>query len=561
MVEDPTTPPPSARADLGERLIIALLGALLSVAVSGFLFGADNNVFHLPIVDALYDEPAFAHDPFIQSLRFYASGLWLALRGVGRSMDPFWLFLGLHIAARFLAFVGFLACADCLGLRTREARALFAAMIALTPLLLRREGSYAGIGDLFSIALTHTSFTLGLTLLMLASLARGHWARALGLNGVVFFFTPFVAVWNIVPLALVGGTLARQRWRTKAFWGQTALGLSVALACAVPVLVNVGANPEVGAPLTFDYVAYLKEYFPFHFLFLSSPLSEMLALATVFVLAGFALTILKDPARPFLRLLGAYGAVYGLGIVLPWITSNPLALNLHLLRVGAFLHVLAVLGGVAVATRWLLTPKTPVERSLGALLGLSMCAVNFSALVLAPLVVILSVWRGESALSWAGGKRFERSQGFILFMVLTCLPVVALFRGLSMWQEIQAEDTVLAKWATVGTWARAHTPPEAVFLVELSSSGPWFSSSLIFEHTAHRSVWVDTKRGAAVMWSPSYYPIWRQRLTEVQALRTHDERLAYARQHNLAFVIDFCGESDSSKAVFQTKNLCVSDAR
>ena len=55
-------------------LLLAVLGAVLSLLVSGYVFGIKNNLFHLPIVGMLYDEPQFRGDEFIQSLRHYAAG-------------------------------------------------------------------------------------------------------------------------------------------------------------------------------------------------------------------------------------------------------------------------------------------------------------------------------------------------------------------------------------------------------------------------------------------------------------------------------------------------------
>src|SRR5208337_1354419 len=112
------------RYDAPGLLLTANIGALLSLAISGFVFGINNNEFHLPIVGLLYDEPQFTHDEFIQSLRYFSSGLWLLLRGVDRYVDPHLLFLGLDYISRLIAFLGFLACADLLGIRTSKDRAI-----------------------------------------------------------------------------------------------------------------------------------------------------------------------------------------------------------------------------------------------------------------------------------------------------------------------------------------------------------------------------------------------------------------------------------------------------
>eukprot|EP01035_Chromulina_nebulosa_P032851 gene32851-43928_t len=108
----------------------ALAGALLSLLITGFVMGAGNNLFHMPIAAALFDEPQYRDDAFMQSLRFFASGVWLSLRGVEKYVDLYWLFLGLNVVSRFLTFLGFLLCAGLLGIRSRIDVGLFTLLLS-----------------------------------------------------------------------------------------------------------------------------------------------------------------------------------------------------------------------------------------------------------------------------------------------------------------------------------------------------------------------------------------------------------------------------------------------
>jgi hypothetical protein len=75
--------------------------------------------------------------------------------------------------------------------------------------------------------------------------------------------------------------------------------------------------------------------------------------------------------------------------------------------------------------------------------------------------------------------------------------------------------------------------PDAIFLIPTqplpSDARPAASNapphdpaenSETFEFASHRRVWVDFRRGAAVMWTPSYYATWWTRVSEVMALGT-----------------------------------------
>ena len=76
---------------------------------------------------------------------------------------------------------------------------------------------------------------------------------------------------------------------------------------------------------------------------------------------------------------------------------------------------------------------------------------------------------------------------------------------------------------------------------------------------SHRRVWVDFRRGAAVMWAPSYYATWWKRVSEVMALGTLADKLAYARQHDIDYVVDDCriGSDEREATVFHDGGLCV----
>src|SRR5208283_1246175 len=253
----------SVRYDVPGLLLTAIIGALLSLALSGFVFGINNNEFHLPIVGLLYDEPQFAHDEFMQSLRYFSSGLWLLLRGADRYVDPHWLFLGLDYISRLIAFLGFLVCADLLGIRTSKDRAIFTGFLCLT--ILMRRFSYAGAGGLFINYFTHSEFANGLTLFTLYFAIRGRLAIAFLFNGAVFFINAFFAVWNAIPLGLIiVFLLFTRRITISKMLIEGAVGLLLFAALSYPVVSNIMANPEFGVTPDFDIVVFHAQYNPSH---------------------------------------------------------------------------------------------------------------------------------------------------------------------------------------------------------------------------------------------------------------------------------------------------------
>jgi hypothetical protein len=548
----------------------AAVGALLSLALTGFVFGINNNIFHLPIVGALYDEPQFAQDPYIQSLRFFASGLWLLLRGVDRYVDTYGLFLGLDYLSRFLAFVGFLACADVLGVRRRKERALFSGLLCLTPLL--RGFSYAGEGGLFLNYFTHSEIANGLTLISLYFAYRGRLTAAFGFNGAVFFVNAFIAVWNALPLGMIVLYLLfvqQVHWRKAAIDG--AIGLLVFFMLSAPVIWNVLSNPDFGSRTDFDIVAYHKQYFPYHFLFAFVPLKKRIAVAIVCLLAFSSFAALGAPARPFLLALFGYMAVYVLGIIAPHITRDATILNmllrLTLLRVSTFFHLLAALGSLALAIQWLMRRDRIHAKVLAPLLVVLLCTSKY-LLVAAPFVILVSLIPGALLLV---PPQLTYGRLPIGYAAAVCIAIAGASSVLMTIEQNRESAKVASEWTALGRWARANTPADAIFLIPtvdiskrieprskgVSEVDPAIFDSAIFEYEAHRRVWIDDKRGGAVMWAPSYYKIWWPRVSDVLALGSHYERMAYARQKAINYVVDFCAPDQGPPPLFRTERLCV----
>jgi hypothetical protein len=146
--------------------------------------------------------------------------------------------------------------------------------------------------------------------------------------------------------------------------------------------------------------------------------------------------------------------------------------------------------------------------------------------------------------------------------VLLAIPALAISNGLKN-RTLQGWAN---EWSTLGTWVRQATPRDAAFLIPpatfksesgLTPADTGEMMSTVFEYAAHRVVWVDFKRGAAAMWSPSYYETWHRRVAETEALTSHQARLAYARDNDLAYVVEVCLDRRETNLAFATSRLCV----
>lgn len=544
-------------------------GALLSMVATGFVFGLDNNLFQLPILGRLYDLPQFASDPFQQSLRYYASGVWRVLEGSDRWIAPAHTLLALGLLARILAFAGFLACAHALGVRTTLQKALFAALLASADLMLGY--SFAGSQGLFLNHATHSEIANGLLLLSWAAAARARLTTALALTGSAFFCNAFMGVWGLAVLGamtlwLVAGGVLRPVEAAK----RLALGAPLFALLAAPVVLTILSNPDFGQPFPIDYRDYLTGYWPKHFLITTVPTAEIVGLCLVISLAILSLTALGRRAAPFGIVLATLLGLYFAGVVVPSFTGSPTILNLHLLRTSGPIQMVATLAALALAVRWA-TGRDPWRaRALAPGLILSLCAMQAGTLI-ALLMLLLDLVRGSTR---AAPGRALAPRAVAIGVAIGCGGLTA---GSFVWRAAAGQErnvtleALVSDWRSVGRWAAENTPVEASFLVpaiDLSrqSVGLSYDRELAlvsgtgadFEYVSRRRVFIDFKRGGAAPWTPSYYAGWRSRIDEVLALGSLDERRAYAARVGAGFVIDLCREEP---AAFRAGSLCVYGAK
>ncbi|MDE5441915.1 hypothetical protein GWG65_10710 [Bradyrhizobium sp. CSA207] len=544
-----------------ETFSIAVFASAISVLRTGFVFGLTNNLYHLPIVAGLYNEPQYHDDGHIQSLRYFASGVWLMLSDTEKYIGSVpLLFFILFFLSRLVSFVGFLCCASLLGVTERRDKIVFSLILCFTAFL---DGySYAGSGGLFINYFTHSEIANGVALMAIYFAARGRFMAAAVAIGITFFINAFFAVWLVPPVALIGICRLSQR---KATFGEISsrvlIGLILCLPLALVVLRGFLSNPEFGHPPSLGFTSFLREYFPGHVLIDSTSLGDIVGLSGVTLIGALALFWPRS-AAPELRAayLGAI-LVYLIGIALPYITESPVILSLNLLRSSTIIHLLAALAIAALATNWLRHDKeTTFLPACLIVLFLTFDGWIGLGLVTAVLVVVLRTIVPGPAPS------YQRTMGYLVVAtaVLVAYP-------LAIWSGVNFEricNEAVAEWAEIGKWARNNTPATATFLTprrseldgraEVSIADMALDREGVFEWASHRRVWVDFKRGGSSMLTPSYYPTWRSRLTDVESLNSLAERMAYASRNGIGYVIDICQSPESGNGViFRTKRLCV----
>ena len=87
-------------ASTASVLLLGCVAAAVSIGLQGFYFAVINNSYHIPIVDGWIDNPHFASDQYIQSLRYHTSYVWPLAHQMAKWLGTYDTFLLLHVANR-----------------------------------------------------------------------------------------------------------------------------------------------------------------------------------------------------------------------------------------------------------------------------------------------------------------------------------------------------------------------------------------------------------------------------------------------------------------------------
>jgi len=539
----------------GKVLVAAPVLALFSVLIQGFAYGEVNNAFQAPIVLGMPGWPQFRGDWFYQSLGAYSSALWPALAAFGPALGTRTAFLILHIVTRAATFAGFWLLLKRLGL---DATQRWLACLVLATSVLMLAPTAVGLQVIFDDYFTQDAVAWALTVISWVLLSRGRFGAAVALTGPTFAVSAFTAVWNALALGVAGvadvvttgGADGSRKLRQMLVKG--AAGAAVALAVASPVIFWTVRTAMRSETASFDYAGFLWSYFPKHFFIAASSTSDVAGLAGLTMAGLVALWRLGAAARPLLWLFAGYALVFLLGVALPSLTHARLLLNLHLLRVDGSLQVLAALACVAVALGDLRRGPGLLARLCGALvlfeatLGLLTPGLLMALGVMAPLLLPRAAPSADPEARWA------------VFGALAVLAFAVTGAVAEVATQSDGEHRRTAEEQRVGGWLKAHTPVMARLLAR-PAVRPGLDGLQFF---SERQVWVDWKRGAAVMWRPDLYPVWRRRMDEVTHLATLDQGARYACRNGLRYMVELThdvGAHPPGQVVYRDDVLAVID--
>jgi hypothetical protein len=346
------------------------------------------------------------------------------------------------------------------------------------------------------------------------------------------------------------------------------------------VVLNIIRNPDFRQKLSFDYKHFLYGWWPDHFFADTISIIQWVHLFVVFMsgMVAFKIVteIIHDKNKAMIFAFVGFLAVFMMGVVLPVVSDSRLLLNLHLIRSAVTLWLLSSVVVSIVITSWITSNNDTDRQFYGPLAALLFC--SFKNLMLLGLLLLLghSIFSVKSFIDKNIAQPLLKKHTWVRFDIAALVilvgvywPIMVLRNAASAW-KISKE---FAEWKAIGMWASSSTPTEAIFLIPAiysrrdvptserrsNESNKAIAGGIVFEFFSQRPIWVDFHRGAAVMWSPSYYEEWNRRIVEVSSLRSTSEKLSYATSHDVSYVIEPepCAVGYGSQTVFKTEHLCV----
>lgn len=430
---------------------IVLMLAWTSVLLPGFAFPWANNAFHLPIVLDYAASAEGPHDAFIQSLDNFVSGFWLILRPFTTEANAFSVFFAAHLIGRIGFVAGIFLVARALGVHRLTALAM-AGLAGIAPMF--KGVTVVGHTEILPTYLSHTGFAIAMLPLCWWLMLRGRWVAGAAAIGLLFNVNAFVSIWSA--LAALAGLWAARSCPADFRRQLLLCGLACGL-CALPTLLwTLSAVAQPSHPIAFR--AYLLYYFPYH-TFVHVQWDAFARYAAFLTAAALTVRTASQDLGPqggvLAAIVVAYGAVFLLGIPLPYLTDSRLLLNLYPLRIDAILDI----GIAAIALAWAGRRLAEERDSLPLAIALALLTGNMIATLwllhvharrtgngIVPLAALV----GAGVLLAAMGLSPDVGEVF--------LPLLAIFAGASL-------------CAAAASGPRAVIPAAVAFAISMAAVG------------------------------------------------------------------------------------------
>ncbi len=566
-------------------VLIVLAATVTSLSATGFQYGIGNNVFHIPYVLRYSELPIFQNDAFYGSLAKFTSIIWPALRLVSSNENVEQIFFISHFLSRCFAFAALFWFFKTNCLSDRNAIIISIAAAAVSPWLM--GGSDVGGHGLFLRYFTHSEVTWGPLIAALVAAQNGQLKQSSVFAGIAFLINAFVGIWLafVISITVLLNNEQRKDWRLilqSSSW--------FLLICLPVVLWIVISIKDQTPPPAFSYIEYIRAYYPGHFL-IESTAGYALRNFGIILYCGLISAYLFRHQRFWVTVIGALLALLLIGCALPYIVNSRFVFNLHLIRSAGVLQFVAIILSLSASGSALLDVTKPRSMRIVATIGvMSFVTFNPEPIYLLSGAASLSLLafyklQNTNALVSTAFRRFNLKHLEYATVLVAAFSIVTdfIYTGASLstiirWVAIFGLIACLIKYESgkvftscllvifisiillicyqANHWrdtaAIQKAPSKITNRLELMN---WIKNSQLvgpflfpiggsdgsgfdeFQLFTQKTVWVDWKQGAAIMWDPSFYSQWMPRFKEVSSLKTSEDFAEYAIRKGIPYLV------------------------
>ena len=482
---------------------ILLASTLLITKIGAYCW---NHAIQIPLVNWLNDRSLYPHDPYMEVLARYPFGLWRLVALLARIFPLEGTLRSLFVLERMFALyaAGRLAAALAPGRRL--------AVVAAVALFAFPLDSMMGHGTMVASSFEHTALALACFLMAAAAFEqqrRGAWAVWLGAG---FELTPMYGVFALSYFGAVFVLEADYRSAWKRWLGPCALFLALS-SYALYQGVAIARGPSSIDLRWFQSALARGSLHLFPLTWGLAPFARFGGFLAVFL----AVIFLGRRETPRLFRQGIVWSVLAIlwlvvAFAAAYVLRSPPLMMMQTARATDLLLCLAGVTMIAIsAARLERAPGSEVRPAWMVAFGAAFCIWNVPGTwIVAVAVAIVSappVWRRVSP--WLSPRR-------LALLLVVWVALIGLRNTAVRWNESRETWDLLFRGPAVPTrelaaWAEAHTPVDAVFLLNTSAEFDFDQ----FRALAKRSIFTSTEEGAPLYWAPEYVPEWLARLDAI----------------------------------------------
>lgn len=486
--------------------IYGFVFGIASIFITGYAVYIENQALQIPLVHWINNPSLYPHDPFAETLRYYASPLWYLVAFVSRIIPLEPLLFGLFILERLLVIfaAGYLA-------YTFAPKSKLAVVGAMATFALGLSGPTLGGNQLVINYFEQTGLSIPFFLLAFAAFyQKKSWLVAVWM-AIGFNCNSMFGVYALTYLGAVFILDVSYR----IHWKKWLLSFGLFLLLASPaIFLTFAAFGRKASSETLWYIAS-KVRFPHHLF----PFTwNKIEFGKYGILIFLVIAFLQQNKNQFQQLLNNCKIWAGVSFI--WLiyaffaayaAKSPSMLVMHPGRALTLWYGVASIALVSVCAVKLETTRGTQRRAF--LLVIFIASILIWHPIIGPyiLTVGLLFLAIQPVWYWLLDKGNSNRLALLLTLVVLAFGLAQLREN---WQKNGSLTAAIiqrppANIEQIATWTRENTSPDSVFLVDYGLAWQQFRSQ------SQRPVFMNWKDGSAILWDRSFIEPWVERLNAI----------------------------------------------